>query len=166
PRGVSIATAISLGDAPVVCCSQAQSSFSAAPSCLTSRSRTRLPSESSRQTQWFLLAQSIPTNQRGSFIVLLHVLRAVATLVGPCTGALGASSYWTSSRPRRRGTGPTQVLWAQAEWGAPGGLARGGSLIKTGARTSRRVQGGIASCPPKPAFGGRRKRIPPSARPA
>src|SRR2546427_5867799 len=105
PRGVSMATAISPGCAPVLSRSQSHSPDREAPSWLTSRSATCLPSPSSKQMRCSSCAQSRPTNQRNlSFIQSASILPwPTATLVNPCTGARGANLLLDIRRGRSAG---------------------------------------------------------------
>src|SRR3979409_2586777 len=145
PRGVSIATAISSGRAPVFSSSQQHSSSRPAPPCLPSRSATRLPSASSRQARCCSIAQSKPTNQRtSSFIVSTsNPRRATATFVDPCTGARGSNlllDVVAASLPGHRSySGARGTGWAMV---APGRLARSARLMQTGSSNARTVQGG------------------------
>ncbi len=167
PRGVSIATAISAGGAPVVSSSQAHNSDRAAPPCVTSRSHTRLPSASSRQTQCCSRAQSTPTNQRNwSLIPASCLMRATATILDPCTGARGANLLLEIRRGRSAGA---HVLrWCSRHgwaWVAPGSSARLASLKPRPAREPQKGTGWAAlpptrgqsregrSCPPLRAAG-------------
>src|SRR3981081_1098710 len=121
PRGVSIATAISSGRAPVFSSSQQHSSSRPAPPCLTSRSATRLPSASSRQARCCSIAQSKPTNQRtSSFIVHLQSKASHRDV--------RRSLYWRSRRKpptgRRRGLSAGAQVLLRCSWH---GVGNGGS---------------------------------------